>query len=111
MQAIIQHSWMRDLAARNALTASIRFEPRYAWYPHYAVVLASVIWLFSRLPVDDAALLALDGSPGFLRFAGVISITGTALAAALGCVGIWRPGRNNVALSVFALILASTNWL
>jgi len=75
------------------------------------VVLAAILWLFSRLPIDNPSMLALDGSPGFFRLAGILSIIGTALAAALGCVGIWRPGRNNVALSVFALVLASTNWL
>lgn len=96
---------LHEFASSNRLAVMVRGEQRYAEYPHYAVLLAAAVWLFGQLPAGTDAMAVVMRSPALLTLAGALWVGGSALACALSLVGVWRPGRANVALSVLALAL------
>ena len=94
----------RFLTFRDAVRAHVHSERVYDNYPIYASLLAVAVWLFGRLPQLTPVDLELR-SPGlFLLFATAV-VSGSVLAFALGMVGMWRPGRASLVLSLLAMLI------
>ena len=90
-------------AGRGTLVTQIRADHRYEAYPRYALLVALAVWLVELLPAGTDAMAARLGSPVLLHLWGAACVGGAALAAALGLVGVWRPGRASVLLCAAAL--------
>jgi hypothetical protein len=85
--------------------AQARSEARYAAYPRYAVLMALAAWLLEQLPAGTDAMEARVGSPALMFLWCALCVGGTALAAGLSLLGMWRPGRGSVVLSAAALVI------
>ena len=85
-----------------AVRAHVRSHRAYENYPTYGALLAAAVWLFGQLPVATPMDLRLS-TPALFLLSGVAFVGGSILAFALGLVGLWRPGRASVILSILAM--------
>lgn len=87
---------------REAVRAHVRSHRAYENYPTYGALLAAAVWLFGQLPVVTPMDFRF-GTPALFLLSGTAFVGGSLLSFALGMVGLWRPGRASVILSILAM--------
>jgi len=92
---------------RAGMRACLRDQSDAGHWPSYALYLSLAVWLFGHLPVASDAASVLVTTPLLAFLACIVLVVGSALAATLGLVGVWQPGRASTVFSALAVLIAA----